>query len=97
VVNTYTYRQAISLAAFIVKDKFMVVSEMMSAVSKGSVEKPSSHPTSSQTHNANKLPGWYRARPGARMSVVDLDGPIENLQPYLGKGRVRRGAINRKR
>jgi hypothetical protein len=88
-VNSYTYRQAMSLVNYIVRDKFAVVSELLKSFN------PSIKPSMSSTHPSpqagGRLPSWYKPRSNARIRVVDLDGPIEGLTPFLGKGKVRRG------
>lgn len=78
VVNSYTYRQAIDLCAYLAKDKFLVVSELLSAFSgssKGSSKKSGSRST---------VPKWFKQRAGKRYNVIDLDGPMENIEPYVG-------------
>lgn len=88
VVNAYTYRQAVSLIQFIVRDKFAVVTEILKSF--GPMKKPS--PSTSPSPRAGcRLPSWYRPKQGARIRVVDLDGPMSDLMPYVGKGKVVRG------
>lgn len=91
VVNSYTHRQAMMLVEHLIKDRFMVASELVAAF--GGRQKPDSRQPSSSPQAAPRrsrgLPSWYRARPGSR--VVDLDGPMSDLAPYLGRGALRRG------
>jgi len=90
VVNSYTHRQAMLLIEHIVKDRFMVASELVAAF--GGKQKQDSHHSPSPNaapRMKRGLPSWYRAKPGSR--VVDLDGPMGELAPFLGKGALRRG------
>lgn len=87
-MNTYTYRQAMTLIGYIIKDKYAVLSEVLKSFN------PSSKPSSSTSPSSPagcRLPSWYKPRSNARVRVVDLDGPMEGLTPYLGKGKVKRG------
>jgi hypothetical protein len=94
VVNSYTYRQAITLVEYLVREKFMVVTEVATAFfSKQKPDQPSSTPAPSKS----VLPSWYQPRSNARIKVIDLDGPMAALQPYIGKSAVRKGASKRAR
>lgn len=94
VVNSYTYRQATALVEYLVREKFMVVTEVASAFF--GKQKPN-QPTPTPAPPNRGLPSWYQPRANARIKVVDLDGPMASLQPYLGKGAVRKGAAKRAR
>ncbi len=90
VVNSYTYRQALQLAEHIVKERFMVASEILGAFH-GRGPKPSQSSPRNPAPKQCRLPSWYRARPGSTPHVVDLDGPMSALAPFLGKGALKRG------
>jgi hypothetical protein len=88
VVNAYTYRQAMSLVNYIIKDKFAVIAEVLKSFDSSSKPSPSTSPS---PRAGCRLPSWYRPKQGARIRVVDLDGPMSDLMPYVGKGKVVRG------
>lgn len=90
VANGYTHRQAMLLVEHIIKDRFMVANELVAAFG-GRQKQDPSQPSSPHAapRRTRGLPSWYRARPGSR--VVDLDGPMGELAPFLGKGALRRG------
>lgn len=90
VVNSYTHRQAMLLVGHIVRDRFMVASELVSVFG-GRQKQDPSQPSSPRAapRGSRGLPSWYRARPGSR--VIDLDGPMSELAPYLGRSALRRG------
>lgn len=90
VVNSYTYRQALQLAGHITRDRFMVASEVIGAFS-GRHPKPDHRSPQNPTPRRCGLPSWYRARPGSTPHVVDLDGPMSALAPFLGKSALRKG------
>jgi hypothetical protein len=77
-----------SLVEFIVRDKFAIVTEILKSFN--SKQKPSSSNSPSQSAGG-RLPSWYKPRQGARVHVVDLDGPMSSLAPYVGKGKIARG------
>ena len=76
--NRYTYRDLQHMGATYFKDRMLVVSSVASGL-KGSLK-----PGKDQKTGATKgrLPSWFQGKPGAK--VVDLDGPIEALMPYVG-------------
>ena len=93
VANTYTYSQAMSLCVFLMKDRFLVVTELLKSFnSKSGSQKTSSNQSSVV---GSKLPSWYIPRKNARLSVVDLDGPMSAIQPFLGKSRIRRNTVKK--
>jgi len=77
-----------ALVGYIIKDKFAVVAEVLKSFKPSS--KPSS-PTHPSSQASGRLPSWYKPSSNARTRIVDLDGPMEGLTPYLGKGKVKRG------
>lgn len=96
VVNEYSHRQAMMLAEHVVKDRFMVASELLGAFGGSGKQGSTHHPSPPSPGGRRKrgLPSWYRAKPGSR--VVDLDGPMSELAPYLGKGALKRGGTGLK-
>jgi hypothetical protein len=90
VVNSYTYRQALLLAEHITKEKFMVASEIMGAF-RGRRSKPDKSSPQNPAPSKCSLPSWYRTRSGSTPHVVDLDGPMSALVPFLGKSALRKG------
>lgn len=72
--NTYTYRQGFAIAEFYIKDKFAVVEQMVKAFSMGMKG-------NSGGRVKRSLPSWYKGRRG---HVVDLDGPLSEIMPYVG-------------
>jgi hypothetical protein len=107
VANDYTYRQVMHIMATYVRDKFLVVNEIVKSLGgKSSGDRPPARvrapeKTSEKGHQAGSrsLPSWYQQKVrydprGRRIKqfnkVVDLDGPMRSLQPYLGKGKIRR-------
>jgi hypothetical protein len=96
VLNSYTFRQASALCEHIMRDRFLVVSEVLKSFG-GGAKKPSSSPPKDTRRKApgrpNTLPSFYKVRPGARVSIVDLDGPMEALQPFLGKKALNRAVF----
>jgi hypothetical protein len=89
VVNSYTHRQAMLLAEHLVRDKFAVASEVLSAFGGKEPSDPAKDSPPTKATRKRGLPSWYRARPGSR--VIDLDGPMSELAPFLGKSALRRG------
>ena len=97
-MNEFIYRQIEHIATTYIKDKFVVVAEVAKMLFKSSDKSSrvpqSSGRDSSKTKRSGKvcgLPDWYRPkyRAGVRMirNVVDLDGPLQTLAPYLGKSK----------
>lgn len=86
VVNKYTYRQAIAMCEFIIKEKFAVVAAIASSFG-GKKSKDISSKSVQSKSLSRGLPSWYK--PKSRNSlIVDLDGPMESLNPYLGKNKI---------
>lgn len=92
-VNAYSHRQALLVAEHVVRDRFMVASELLDAFG-GQRKQDSARHNAPAPRRGARLPSWYRARPGSR--VVDLDGPLSELAPYLGKGALKRGGTGLK-
>jgi len=90
VANSYTHRQALQLAEYIMKERFMVASEILGAFH-GKGPKPNKSSPHSPSPRSCRLPSWYRTRPGSKSHVVDLDGPMSALAPFLGKNALKRG------
>lgn len=77
-VNSMTYSQFGHVVAAYLKDKMFVVSTVAAGLGDG--KKSGKAP---RRAGKNTVPNWMRAkmRPGA--NVVDLDGPLENLRPFV--------------
>lgn len=86
VVNKYTYRQAIAMCEFIIKEKFAVVAAIASSFSG---KKPKDISSNSVRPKSHGLPSWYKPT-SKNARVVDLDGPMDSLKPYLGKNVIRK-------
>jgi len=97
VVNDYTYRQIERVVGTHIKDKFMVVSAIMGEVeNKDRGNEPGGGADGERKggRKPRRLPAWYnpKYRPGVRVkrNVVDLDGPMARLAPYVGHGAINR-------
>lgn len=94
VANCYTYDQLHHIAGVHLKDKMFLLRIVADSLG---VEHGKNISSTVQVPGKRKLPSWYRPRfkhgRPVRMNVVDLDGPMEHLAPYIGKGKIRKGSM----
>ena len=96
VANVYTYEQLHHIAGVYLKDKLFLLRVVSEAFTGKSGTNAS---TQTGTSTGRALPKWYRPRfrngRPVNMKVIDLDGPMEDLAPYIGKGKIRKGRTKR--
>ena len=102
VANGYTYRQIEHIAGTYVRDRFIVVEEVARVLlgDKAPVVPKAGDGDGAEApafRTKRRVPSWFRPRyrPGVRMqrNVVDLDGPMEEIAPYVGKGKLEKWAM----
>jgi hypothetical protein len=86
VANDMTYRQLLHVCGVHLKDKFMLFEQVARAFTGDKFAG-----NGQSAGKRRKLPDWYKKTGRGRVKVVDVDGPMEELKPYLGKVGARKG------
>jgi hypothetical protein len=95
VVNDYTYRQAQHVGMTYLRDRMLVMEAINDALAgiggekEDDVQKTQKTSRKRSTKRKRGLPSWFSPR--GKHVVVDLDGDMDLLKPYIGK---RRGKKN---
>lgn len=76
------------------------IAELLSGVVSGGTGKKLSGDGPAASSSGRRLPSWYkpRRRGSAQLvqHIVDLDGPMEELAPFVGRGAISRKGQKRK-
>lgn len=87
VVNTFTHRQINHIGETYLRDRTLVmnlVGEALSGIGeeKGKIEVGADEAKKLSRASAGRLPTWFM--PKNKGPVVDLDGPMSSIKPFVG-------------
>ncbi len=103
VANDYTHEQIMHITKIYIKDRLLVLDTIAKqfgskrgASGNASNDRPASRGGRAKFFGPDYVKG--RMRHGRdKVNYVDLDGPMEKLTPYLGKKKVVKGKIIRRK